>query len=720
LADWIGRMLGNSVSRRFDGDGGVAVSTSPAVNGNGKAEKKGVTLSISPEYQFHSHDGMKTILQVFGGPTGETDRVTRDTAYAAAAYCYAAIRYRAKKVSEAPLMVIREDKDSGSEEWLPDHELAPLLDQPSPDLDMGELLQRTQTYIDIAGSALWLKQENNLSGVGGLVPYSGSEFHIESTAERIRGEFVIQTARGELRVPPERVIYFHEPNPHDWHRGLSLVDVALSWLNLGQAARAATQDILRNALFPSVIVQAHQDWSPDKEAWEEYKSTIEGHARRENRGDPLILTGGGNAQRVSLSLKDMIPSDILGHVESVVASVFGIPAVVLQFKVGLENSPWSQMSEARRMTYEDTIEPLWADYEKRLTRQLLWAPNRPGGAPIEDDRAVMVRFDTTRIAALRPDRQADAERQKLIEDIASKNERRDMVGLEPRDEPEADEMPSKAPAPPQFGGPQLAASGPSPRARKAADKSEDRRMAWLKFDTLTRAQESMWRQAAALQLVIDHARVVELADRHLTEAKSLDPRSRDRFLAELDDYMARAANPRWRDAVTPLVGATAESAVREMATTLGLSFDLLQPGLTRYIDQHAAKLVTQVTDTTKEAVRAAISAGVQEGEGVVDIAKRIRESDAAFGRSRSELIARTETTAVTNESQTATLMDYQEAAGVQVRKTWLASQDDRTREEHAELDGETKGVDEPFSNGLYAPGEPNCRCSQTFGVVEAG
>jgi SPP1 gp7 family putative phage head morphogenesis protein len=47
-------------------------------------------------------------------------------------------------------------------------------------------------------------------------------------------------------------------------------------------------------------------------------------------------------------------------------------------------------------------------------------------------------------------------------------------------------------------------------------------------------------------------------------------------------------------------------------------------------------------------------------------------------------------------------------------KTWQATRDARTRPEHAAMHGETVTVDETFSNGEDAPGEPNCRCTLLF------
>lgn len=60
-----------------------------------------------------------------------------------------------------------------------------------------------------------------------------------------------------------------------------------------------------------------------------------------------------------------------------------------------------------------------------------------------------------------------------------------------------------------------------------------------------------------------------------------------------------------------------------------------------------------------------------------------------------------------------------EADGIILERTWIATNDSRTRHSHAVLDGETRPIDTPFSNGLMYPGDPdgepsevyNCRCA---------
>src|SRR5690606_15006593 len=130
-----------------------------------------------------------------------------------------------------------------------------------------------------------------------------------------------------------------------------------------------------------------------------------------------------NATVVSFSLADLLPGDVLDRVEACVAAAFRIPPVVLGFLVGLRNSPWSQMEQARRMTYEDTIEPLWRRDEKTLTRHLLRL--------VDPNPRRMIRFDTSKIRALQIDRAQMADIAQKTRDIGTVNERRALLGWEP-------------------------------------------------------------------------------------------------------------------------------------------------------------------------------------------------------------------------------------------------------------------------------------------------
>lgn len=77
---------------------------------------------------------------------------------------------------------------------------------------------------------------------------------------------------------------------------------------------------------------------------------------------------------------------------------------------------------------------------------------------------------------------------------------------------------------------------------------------------------------------------------------------------------------------------------------------------------------------------------------------------------RARTIARTETLTASNQGQVELWRQAQESGTLSsdAKRVWIATDDSRTRDEHAEVDGEEVGINEPFSNG-EEPGEAvNC------------
>lgn len=322
---------------------------------------------------------------------GDTESVKRETAFAAAVYCYVAVRYRAENIAEAPLRVV--EITSRGEQPVVGHELESVLTEPTPDLDMGELLELTQSWVDIGAGALWVKDRDMGGGLARLSPFSFEDFEVAQTRDRVYGKFKVDTASGPKTFSPDEVVYFHSLNPLRRPEGLSPTDVALAWLNIGKRATTAIKAILDNAMMPSVVISVDKEWRPTEEEFDRFTAMLEQyHAGASNSGRPFVNLGGGRVDRLSLGVGDLLPTQLLDRIEACVASVFGIPPVVLSYLAGLKNSPWSQMAEARRYVYEDTIEPLWKRYERRLTRQLL--------RPLDADPRRQIRFDTSGIRAL--------------------------------------------------------------------------------------------------------------------------------------------------------------------------------------------------------------------------------------------------------------------------------------------------------------------------------
>ena len=118
-------------------------------------------------------------------------------------------------------------------------------------------------------------------------------------------------------------------------------------------------------------------------------------------------------------------------------------------------------------------------------------------------------------------------------------------------------------------------------------------------------------------------------------------------------------------------------------------------------------------------IRQEITQGFIQGKSTKDMADAISgriDTDAA----KALRIAQTEANRTANAGAYAASLDAEEQ-GIKITRMWLAALDSKTRDSHAELDGQEVGVDEPFRiNGAEAmfPGDfgiaeedINCRCS---------
>ena len=120
----------------------------------------------------------------------------------------------------------------------------------------------------------------------------------------------------------------------------------------------------------------------------------------------------------------------------------------------------------------------------------------------------------------------------------------------------------------------------------------------------------------------------------------------------------------------------------------------------------------------------AVSQGVIQGESIPEIAKRIARDTASENGSAMTRYARTAMTSAQNAGRMET-MERAKGMGIKCKKRWLATLDKRTRDAHADLDGQVVDVGEPFHSilgDIMFPGDPsadpanvwNCRCTLVY------
>jgi uncharacterized protein with gpF-like domain len=145
-----------------------------------------------------------------------------------------------------------------------------------------------------------------------------------------------------------------------------------------------------------------------------------------------------------------------------------------------------------------------------------------------------------------------------------------------------------------------------------------------------------------------------------------------------------------------------------------------------FIETRMGRKITAIDETSREMIRRAIEKGISEGKGMEQIADDIdRAVDLEpIVANRAMVIARTEVISASNfGSQLGA-----RSTGLQLEKQWLATPDTRTRDSHADADGQTRKLDEEYIVGgeaLMFPGDPqgsaenviNCRCTEVYAEV---
>ena len=161
----------------------------------------------------------------------------------------------------------------------------------------------------------------------------------------------------------------------------------------------------------------------------------------------------------------------------------------------------------------------------------------------------------------------------------------------------------------------------------------------------------------------------------------------------------------------------AEEAGKKLASRFGEEFTPLRERVSRFVDKRAFDFSKNVTETTKVRLRATLKEGLDAGEGIPKLKKRVEAIyDQARG-ARAVAMARTETHTAMNFGR----WEARQGSAIVKSVRWITTIDGRERDAHLDADGQTVKNDEKFLVGgeyLSFPGDPlgsaantiNCRC----------
>lgn len=153
----------------------------------------------------------------------------------------------------------------------------------------------------------------------------------------------------------------------------------------------------------------------------------------ERRGEPWFSNRPWKVDQIGYSPREMSFNDVVQVPEERIASMFGIPVVVLQLHAGLQNSTYNNISEAKREAYEGGLCTRWDRLGKALTNQYLTRFD-------EDPERYRVRFDYSQVPALQENVNEKHKRslQAWLGGTITLNEYRLETGRQPIPDPEGE------------------------------------------------------------------------------------------------------------------------------------------------------------------------------------------------------------------------------------------------------------------------------------------
>lgn len=550
--------------------------------------------------------------------------------------------------------------------------------------------------------------------------------------------------RDGLPILPEYIMHIKRPNPWDplegMGYGLSPISPAARSTDVDNMATKFLQFFFQRGTMPQGLLSFEDSLDDDTAASiaERFREMYGGY---DSWDKVPVLDHGGKYQRLTPTFEEMSFHNIDGRNESRILGPLGVPPVLIGARIGLENSPWSNIREARRICWEDTILPENQLFETEYQYFLQGAAGE------------FVMYDYSKVPALQKDVPALVEAaHQLWQMSVPANLALSKVGLEIEDLPAGDA--SYVP----FNMMQVGEQRPAlPAARPAApEKSkegglseEQKQRLWKAVDGVAESWEARFGLAAENQFEKDKRKLLAL----LTEGKKVAEATK----ATIDwqtiyqswmTYLDQAGEG-WRDAFLPLIKGVITDQAKELTLLFGASFDVGSLWAESWFDTYTMHFAESVVETTGAALNSMFKTAVARGWSIPIMQKRL---ELMFGqwmdgdltrddflwfedrmpRYRREMIARTETIRASNKGTDALYQQW----GVQY-KEWLTAFDERTCPWCAAMNGKriasgsifhekgtqwnvdmdqdgqkvTKTIKFDYENVTGPPLHPNCRCT---------
>lgn len=632
-------------------------------------------------------------------------------------YVYACVSAIAEDVAMIELEAYRKNDNDELIE-IKSHPLLRALDKPNPLMSKYQLIEMTQTHIELTGESFWYMELGEQTGKPKtfyLLPPDRMNVVIDrdSALPAIKG-YVFNKANGQ-KVPLDanEVVHFKTPNPWDPYRGYGTLEAGLTYVMTEKYGSEYTKNYIYNNAMPAGIISLKQNIDPTKfdelkRQWKQEYGTIDkaGKTAFINGVDVNFTQVGSTLSQSALTeLKEMTRDDIMTmfRVSKPILGIF--EDVNLASAKTAQYVFMSRIIDPKMSRLVDTLQPLIERWNTPTQKLELGYAN-----PVPEDIDDKIK-----------------QYQAGLNSWLTVNEVRKLEGLEDVDGGHVLYQPLNMIAIGSPPAPDSATKGHvvirrSNSAVVVQKELKVQRKENFRHELIANQQQWTKRFSKEAGALLDEQKAQVLKNIKVTTAKAFDE-----YTFDDSDWNAQYASH-----LTPL-----EYELMKEQGAVALAFagaDELEFQLNEKVRTDVAKRIDRMASgfnaETKKMLQKTVAEGVTNGESVGQIKKRV---EAVFTESkgyRAERIARTETLYASNSAA----VEAYAQTGYITKMEWLADADPcqfcaelngtvvSITSSFAELGTTLTGADGGIFNVDYTsvdapPAHPNCECT-VIPVVE--
>ena len=582
-----------------------------------------------------------------------------------------------------------------------DHELLTLLRKPNPMESQFQFLERHFTYMDLIGESFWYIARGVRTGKPKelyLLRPDLVDVVLDKQDPRglVKG-YLLSKGNGEKTAfDKEEILHFKYPNPLNPYRGMGAIEAAQMYIQTEEFASDWTKNSIYNAGRPSGILGIKG--TIDEDQWEKVKRTFKDeYSGTKNAGKTMLFkdVDGLHYQRLGMELGDIALPEIKNLTRDDIMIMFRVSKTMLGITDDVNRA---NARESKSVFIEYVIRPKVDRFMDHINAFLV--------EPVWGDKVYLSYKDMTSINEKDKIEEYDKGLNKwlTINDIRKERGDKPLKGgdyiympitmvatvgdipVEEPTEPEQPEEPSTPPAPVE-----------EPEEEPVEESVKENEEETTKVIRIGQGQGEIFRQLLYRNVNVWARKYKTILRKELnSQLEQILENNTGKGIRkkDLDDWIPDiiAFKTKLRGILIPF----GIDLFKEQSSIAGELVGMEEPielgeSIRKYITDRTDKMLDTLNKNIVDDLSSTIQEGIVNGDSLTDLKKRVRKVYKNIEDTKAELISRTETIAMSNQSA---LESYRQSKVV-TKQEWRANPG--ACEFCEELNGNTVGLYESYA-----------------------